>query len=290
MLTYLINGQTDTRLHVTDRGLSYGDGLFETILVREGVPLLWEAHLWRMKTSAKRLKICFAPSLAADFREDLLKLIGASSKTGVLKLMLTRGETQRGYKIDDNAAVTRIAILSPAPDLEHLTRDGISVVLCRTQLARQPLLAGIKHLNRLEQVLARSEWQQSEITEGIVCDTRNHVIEGCMSNLFWVKNGTLYTPDLSLSGVEGVVRNLVVELCEQHQLLQVRSGFYNKDDLFEADEIFVTNSVFNILAVVNIAADYSLQDRLFSPLIFNYGPVTKVLQSLLQQYYLRKSV
>ena len=110
-----------------------------------------------------------------------------------------------------------------------------------------------------------------------------------MSNLFWVKNNILHTPDLSLSGVEGVMRNQVIELCKEHQLIDTRSGFYSKQDLLNADEIFITNSVFDILAVVNVEADYSTQDIMFTPRIFKFGPITRALQALLQQYYLRKS-
>jgi len=205
----------------------------------------------------------------------------------VLKLILTRGNAERGYKIVDNP-VTRITTLSTMPDITDLKRGGISVLLCQTQLARQPLLAGVKHLNRLEQVMARSEWDRNDITEGIVCDTDGFVIEGCMSNLFWIKGNTLFTPTLSHSGVIGVVRNLLLDLCEEEQLLSISEGFYNIQDLLSADEIFVTNSVFDVLAVKEIHLDQSSVNSGLSGQVFEFGAKTRALNSLLQQYYLKE--
>ena len=168
MVDYLVNGKVEGCVNVADRGLSYGDGLFETIAIRGGVPLLWDAHLQRMKHGAARLKIPFDNVLTAAFLQDFQSLLKHSTSDAVLKLTLTRGVGARGYWADPNAGVTRIAAISAMPDMSALQALGISVRLCSTQLARQPLLAGIKHLNRLEQVLARSEWDDSHITEGIV--------------------------------------------------------------------------------------------------------------------------
>ena len=289
-LTSLINGQRDLAVDVADRGLNYGDGLFETIQIRDRVPLLWDRHILRMRLGAGRLKIPFDDALEAAYLADFTQLIAASKPANaVLKLLLTRGITQRGYKIEHTLPVTRISRLSSAPDMTRLQREGIAVVLCATQLARQPLLAGIKHLNRLEQVLARSEWDQPDITEGIVCDTAGHVIEGCMSNLFWIKDKVLYTPLLSMSGVEGVVRNLLLALCKCDGLLEIREGFYVKQALLNGDEIFLSNSIFDILPVISIQADYSEESANFTPVDFTLGPYTKALQQLLQQHYLKEA-
>jgi 4-amino-4-deoxychorismate lyase len=283
----LINGESDQQIEVADRGLNYGDGVFETIQIRNGVALLWQQHLTRMRHGAARLKIPFDDTTAALFLSDFAVLAKQFSGAGVLKLMLTRGNAERGYKIVDNP-VTRITSLSSMPDMADLQRAGVSVLLCQTQLARQPLLAGIKHLNRLEQVMARSEWDHAGITEGIVCDTEGFVIEGCMSNLFWIKGNTLFTPTLSHSGVIGVVRNLLLELCEKKQLLSISEGFYKHQDLLNADEIFVTNSVFDVLAVKEIHLDQSSVNSTLSGQLFEFGAKTRALNSLLQQYYLKE--
>ena len=283
----LINGESDQQIDVADRGLNYGDGVFETIQIRNGVALLWQQHLARMRHGAARLKIPFNDTTAALFFSDFAVLVNQFSGTGVLKLVLTRGNAERGYKIVDNP-VTRITTLSSMPDLADLQCDGVSVLLCQTQLARQPLLAGIKHLNRLEQVMARSEWSHNGITEGIVCDTDGFVIEGCMSNLFWIKGNTLFTPTLSHSGVRGVIRNLLLELCDKEQLLSISEGFYKIQDLLNADEIFVTNSAFDVLAVTEIHLDQSSVNSGLSGQVFKFGAKTRALNSLLQQHYLKE--
>ena len=286
MAEFLVNGQQQ-QLDVADRGLSYGDGVFETIAVIAGKALLWGAHIQRMRLGAKRLKISFSDQLASDFYSDFQALSHDSSVNGVLKLTLTRGVGQRGYKIDPSIDVTRIAMLSAMPDYSDHQERGIRLFLCQTQLARQPLLAGIKHLNRLEQVLARSEWSDPNIVEGLVCDTQGHVIEGCMSNLFWVTRNVLYTPDLTFAGVAGIVRETLLKLCQTHQLMPTSQGHYCLEQLAEADEVFVCNSVFGILPVIDVQTKKQAFE--FSNAPIKIGAVTRTLQQLLQQYYLKET-
>ena len=221
---------------------------------------------------------------ASVWRHDFKILNSDRMGSGVLKLTLTRGVGKRGYKAEPDTKVTRISMFSAMPDMSKQQVHGISVLLCKTQLARQPQLAGLKHLNRLEQVLARNEWDDPDITEGIVCDTHNNVIEGCMSNLFWVKKGIVYTPDLSFSGVDGVIRNAVIKICTQHLTRPVKIANYKLPDLLASDEIFVCNSLFNILPVTEIKSDqHAAKSQELS-----VGVMTKKLQALVQQYYLRK--
>ncbi len=290
MINILINGIAEQSIHVSDRGLSYGDGLFETIAVQRAVPLLWGEHLQRMRLGAERLAIPFNQATEQAFYQDFTKLMATAvhqSQDTILKLTLTRGIGARGYKADPNASVTRIAALSAKPDMSTAQRQGVNIHLCATQLARQPLLAGIKHLNRLEQVIARSEWHDPSVTEGIVCDTAGYVIEGCMSNVFWVTDGVLYTPDLSQAGVAGVVRNKLLQLCALNTLAEQRVGEYQLQQLLAADEIFVCNSVFNILPVSAVLSCSSTSN--FTPVPFSIGAITTTLQQLLQQYYLKEN-
>jgi 4-amino-4-deoxychorismate lyase len=285
MAEFLVNGQKQQQLHVADRGLSYGDGVFETIAVVKGKALLWNAHLQRMRMGAKRLNIDFCSQLEEDFYADFQLLCAAFESSGVLKLILTRGIGERGYKIDPSAAVTRIAVISSLPDMSFEQQQGISVFLCRTQLARQPLLAGIKHLNRLEQVIARSEWSDPSITEGLVCDTQGNIIEGCMSNLFWLHDNQLFTPDLSFAGVAGVVRDALIELCKIQQIIEAKQGHYPLLALASAEEMFVCNSVFGILPVVDVKGGNP--ELIFSNAPLPIGALTQTLQQRLQQFYLK---
>lgn len=284
----LINGLPADQISVADRGLSYGDGLFETIQINAGKALLWDAHVDRLKRGAERLSIPFDDNVTAAFLEDIEQLLTSNAsfyQRSVAKITLTRGIGKRGYKADPGANVTRISSLSAMPDMQQQQQLGINVILCRTALARQPLLAGIKHLNRLEQVIARNEWSDPQISEGIVCDTQGYLIEGCMSNLCWVSQGVLHTPNLEYAGVAGVVRDTIIKLCEKYQILSVVEGDYRLSDLLKAEEIFVCNSVFNILPVVRLYGNppqKTLKD-------LEIGFKTKELQEVLQQYYLRKT-
>jgi len=143
----------------------------------------------------------------------------------------------------------------PWPDYpEEYRKLGVPVRWCETRLARQPRLAGIKHLNRLEQVLARAEWRD-EFAEGLMCDTEGQVIEGTMSNLFLVQKGTLVTPDLSQSGVAGVMRAEVLEQADRlgipHVLQPVSVGMVE-----QAEELFLTNSLIGIWPVARLEAQH----------------------------------
>ncbi len=288
----LVNGLASDQLNIADRGLSYGDGLFETIQINAGKALLWEDHIQRLERGANRLNIPFDNQLKQAFTEDFSKLLAVAdaedktlSQQSVLKLTLTRGIGKRGYKADPQAVPTRIASLSALPDQQFKQQHGIEITLCDTRLARQPLLSGIKHLNRLEQVIARSEWDDEQITEGVLCDTQDNIVECCMSNLFWFRQGVLYTPDLTYAGVAGVVRDKLIALCKQHQLAPIEQGHYPLQHLLEAEQVFVCNSVFNILPVVRIS---SVLERA-EIATFNIGTHTKMLQQLLQQYYLKET-
>ena len=169
---------------------------------------------------------------------------------GILKLILTRGDSLRGYGINPGAPVRRI-LQGSAPAVYPPTHEveGVRLFACATRLAQQPLLAGIKHLNRLEQVIARAEWQDTEHAEGLMLDMSGRVIEGIFSNLFLVRNGLLLTADLSRCGVAGVMR---AEVLAQAQALGVPVAVadISVEQLQQADEVFVCNSVYGICRCV----------------------------------------
>lgn len=189
-----------------DRGVAYGDGLFETVLVRDGVPCLWESHLARL---ARGCRVLGMP-MPAD--HDLERpLAQAGQGLAVLKLILTRGSGGRGYAPPAVPAPRLRWQLSPfAPDANRW-RAGVRVRHCRLRLGLQPALAGLKHLNRLENVLARSEWSDAEIAEGLLCDGEGRLVEATCMNLFWQREGRLETPRLDRCGVAGTLRSVLLE-------------------------------------------------------------------------------
>lgn len=239
----LINGVAGDRLTIADRGLMYGDGLFETIAVRDGQPCLWRAHVERLQAGARRLAISCPPP-ATLYRE--CSQVAAGAAACVVKLVLTRGIGGRGYAPPPSPEPTRILLCYPWP--EHppeWAHSGVAAIWCRTALGEQPLLAGIKHLNRLEQVLARAEWQDPTIAEGLLCDTRGRVIGGTMSNLFVVAGERLLTPRLVSCGILGTVRALTLD-CAAAVGLDAVEAELAPGDLTAADGVFLTNALIGV--------------------------------------------
>ncbi len=240
----LIDGEPATGLPLDDRGLAYGDGLFETILVHAGRAVWWPEHLQRLHGGAGRLGII--PPANALWDADLTRLLGSSPQTGqlIVKLILTRGGGARGYGLAAGQAPRRIALRLPAPRLDSRWRsEGIRVRWCETRLAMQPRLAGIKHLNRLEQVLARADWDDEDVMEGLLRDTHGEVICATAANLFAVIGGRLLTPSLQHSGVAGTCRAHLLKEC------QALIASISPAQLLAAEELFVCSSVRGILPV-----------------------------------------
>ncbi|SDK13894.1 aminodeoxychorismate lyase [Pseudomonas indica] len=264
MLTW-VDGLPAGDVPVTDRGLAYGDGLFETIAVRAGRPRLLERHLRRLSEGRTRLGMACDEALIESELLAFCSVLG----DGVVKLILTRGDGLRGYAPPVGGQARRILQggALPAYPLANAER-GVSLYSCRTRLAEQPALAGLKHLNRLEQVLARSEWQDPAFAEGLMRDVSGRVIEGVFSNLFMARLGRLVTADLSRCGVAGVMRAEVLAIAQAAGIsVEVRDIAY--EELLQADEIFLCNSLYGVWPVIR------LEER-----DWPVGPLTRKLQAL----------
>lgn len=246
----LVNGLPDESIRVSDRGLMYGDGVFRTLRVRSGKPICWRLHYAKLNADCTALGIvCPGEDVLL---EEAMRLIGANQDC-VLKIVITRGESGRGYVAPEGMEPTRIVMVSPVPTYpEKYSSDGVRTHLCSTRLALQPALAGIKHLNRLENVLARREWHDPAIAEGVMLDTEGHVIEGTMTNLFVLRSGVMYTPRLDQCGVAGVQRERIIGWAGRLGLeLKVESIVLPL--LFEADEVLLCNSVIGVWPVKELA-------------------------------------
>ncbi len=244
-----VNGQSAARVATNDRGLHYGDGVFTTALVDAGRVVYLHDHLERLQRDARALGFA-APSrwlLQSEF-----ETAAAGQPGAVIKYLLTRGPAERGYRAPAAAQVTRLVLRDAAP--RHPQRcwtQGIRLHVCAQRLGVQPRLAGIKHLNRLEQVLARSEWQ-SEAEEGLMLALDGAVISGTMSNLFFVRGGCLHTPMLDNAGVAGVMRARVLAATAE-LAIPVLIARYTLADLLAADEVFMTNAVIGLWPVAACA-------------------------------------
>ncbi len=246
----LINGKSTTSISAYDRGLHYGDGLFETIAVSAGKPCLWQRHMQRLVDGCERLGIPFPGE--DILRNEAVAEIGDRPR-GVLKIILTRGEGEFGYQPLPNPDPSRLLSCAPWPELpDRASTEGVVARICSTRLDRNSALAGIKHLNRLPQVLARGEWNDPEVAEGLMLDNHEHLIEGTKSNLFLVKDGRLRTPELRHCGVAGVLRGLVMDIATERGI-PVEVTDLGLTDLWDAEALFLTNSLIGIWPVREVS-------------------------------------
>lgn len=231
-----------------DRGLAYGDGVFETVLLRNGLPLLWQYHRARLLHGCSVLAIP-APSDQA-LQACWLSSESQASDLGleVLKIIITRGSGGRGYASPPDPSPRLISQRSPfVPNAQHWTK-GVSVCVCQLRLGHQPLLAGIKHLNRLENVMARREWHHPSIAEGLLADQQGHLIEATSMNVFWQQDGQVWTPTLTQCGVEGTLR---AALLEQGWVKEARLPLSRLNDV---EQLWVANSVQGVWPVTTLAS------------------------------------
>jgi len=253
----LINGVAADYLTLDDRAIHYGDGLFETILCRAGKLYYWPQHFSRLQRSAQRLKIpCPAEQLLLDDVAKLLEQNSAMAESAcVIKIILSRGVGERGYLFPKKVSLNRMVFLSTlATDYSSLLSEKLlsgRLFLCQQQVSINKNLAGIKHLNRLENVLARNEWQGDYI-DGLMLNAHQHVIEGTASNLFVVKGRQLFTPDLALGGVNGIMREVILSLAEKNNMAMTVQNL-ELEALLDMDELFISNSLIGMKSVTALA-------------------------------------
>ncbi len=241
----LVDGRVATVVPVTDRGLQYADGLFETIRMHEGRAPLWRRHMARLAQGAERLGL---PAPEPDLLAQECAQVSAGLPAAVCKIIYTRGSGGQAYTPPQTPVPLRIVISREAP---VLSADGLAVTFCQTRLATSPSLAGLKHCGRLEQGLARRELVDSGFDEGLMCDAGGQVIEATSANLFVLRNDILYTPDLANAGVAGVMRELVMERLVAEGC-PVREEALSPEDCRQAQALFLCNAVRGIMPVTRL--------------------------------------
>ncbi len=245
----LLNGKATNTPLIESRGLAYGDGLFETLVVVRGQLLWLDEHLCRLQVGAERLQLSVDVFALKNELEKLL-LLSENETDGVVKLIVYRRSAGRGYTPASRDS-ERILQYFPGRMSQKNWQDGIRTVLCQQRLARQPNLAGIKHLNRLENVLASAEIQRQGCDEGLMLDESGLLVEASRSNVFLVKNGVLQTPRLDSCGVAGIMRSKLLEQAAALNLV-AKVVDLRLSKIYEADELFVCNSVFGIWPVTAV--------------------------------------
>jgi 4-amino-4-deoxychorismate lyase len=242
----IVNGAVADTIPVMDRGLMYGDGVFRTLRVRNGQPELWQRQYAKLAQDCAALDILCPsmPTLEQEARE-----LAAAEPNCVLKIIVSRGEGGRGYGVPSSVQPSRVMVTAPLPEYPAAyATEGVRLHLCEIRMCHQPRLAGIKHLNRLENVLARMEWSDPAMPEGLMLDPDGNVIEGTMSNILFRDGNHLMTPDLGRCGVAGLQRERILDVAPELGL-QVQIGHFPLDAVLAADEVLVCNSLIGIWPV-----------------------------------------
>ncbi|MBH71848.1 MAG: aminodeoxychorismate lyase [Pelagibacteraceae bacterium] len=268
---FQINGKLTSKINIKDRAVQYGDGVFETIAVKENLLEFWKDHYQRLKKGCKILKIKCPSELL--LKKEINKFLKKEKKKKfILKIIISRGEGGRGYCPPKNAIPTRILGSYNWPVYPEANyKKGVKIGICKLRISSQPYLSEIKHLNRLEQIIARSEWKTKNISESLMLDFNENIIEGTMSNIFGVKKNVFYTPIVKFSGVEGIMRKLILKLLkEKKKKYKIKKIKLN--ELLNFEEVFICNSIFGIWPVRQI-----LKKK------FHFGKKTKEIIDLLNK-------
>ncbi len=266
----LVNGVATDSININDRGLHYGDGLFETLAFQNECLQFAAHHFKRLRDGASVLGIDYPGDdvYLSDIRQLLTSL---PEDNYVIKIMLTRGQGKRGYASPRPQQPTRIVQLSSWP--ENITQFGfneLDVCICQHTLSSNSRLAGLKHLNRLDNIVARNEWH-NEYDEGLMTDDTGYIIEATMSNVFFVRDKQLLTPSLSTAGVNGIIRQQLLELADINDIDYCVRDIHI-DELESMHECFVCNSLIAVSSVKRV-----------NDIVFESHVITKALSEILIQ-------
>ena len=270
-VSFLINGEADQPISPLERGLHYGDGVFRTLRVQGQVPSHWHLHYQKLNADCMAIAIpCPSATLLLADIEQLTQGVGASTLS-VIKIIITRGIGQRGYTPATGNAPTRIVLHYAMPHYPMSYADvGVRLYRCKTQCIRQPSqLVGVKHLNRLENVLARMEQQDDSYFDGVLLNARAEVIECTSSNIFARFADNLLTPDLKQFGISGITRDRILQSAHKLKLNPIVTSITFRQ-LLSADEIIICNSLYGAFQVQKI------ENKLFS-----WAPLSEQLRDIL---------
>lgn len=237
-----------------DRGIFYGDGLFETVRVYGGRPFLLDRHLERLMRGAAELELNFQGGAIelADAANQLLET--NRIEEGYLRLALTRGTGARGLW-PANPADQQVTLIitgdSSIPYREEHYEKGFTATMVSFPRNERSPVVRLKSLNFLENILGRREACRRGADEGLFVNGKGHLAEGTVSNLFIVRQGALYTPPVTAGILEGITRNLILEMAEDICDAVIEKNL-EPASLYEADEAFLTNSLVEVIALVRV--------------------------------------
>lgn len=243
---FLINGLEQESLPACDRATQFGDGCFTTARIADGDVCLLDAHIRRLQTACKTLLI---PFTQWDTLRQEMRQLASGKPSGVLKVIISRGSGGRGYSGVSCQHPTRMLSVSAYPaQYPRWREEGVTLTLSPVRLGRNPMLAGIKHLNRLEQVLIRTHLEQTTADEALVLDSEGFITECCAANLFWRQGNTVFTPSLEQAGVNGIMRQFCLQQLARSDFHVVEVNA-REEALQAADEIVICNALMPVIPV-----------------------------------------
>ncbi|HHR6140454.1 TPA: aminodeoxychorismate lyase [Providencia alcalifaciens] len=268
-MTYWVNGISCQQIDITDRAIAFGDGCFTTIHGMNQQAKMLEQHILRLQQDSTRLKL---PSVDWKQLTQHIEQVCEQQTDDefVVKVMISRGAGGRGYSSQGFKQPTIMVMVSPFPKhYATLQRQGAALMLSRIPLSRNPILAGMKHLNRLEQVLIRQEIDDAKLDEAVVLDTHGVMVECCSANIFWRIGRDVYTPILEQSGVNGLMRQKIIAKLKdsQYHLAEVERF---PAILTQCDEVIICNALMPILPVKSIQLSENKTVRYQSRELFEY--------------------
>jgi 4-amino-4-deoxychorismate lyase len=300
------NASEQADLQYADRGLQYGDGCFTTMYCDENQVTLFNEHIVRLVGDAARLKMFVDMSKIKHAIEDVLRTLIAHNKSSLaIKLLLTRGSGGRGYELPLEPLLHLYISMHSCEKLTVNERSNYRVQCCSFTLAQQPMLAGLKHLNRLEQVLAKHELQHlsenkelqhsfgsPNVEQGVyihdlvMLDINQKLVEFTAGNLFFLSNGIWHTPQLDLSGVDGIMRKAFIKFLRAKNIA-LEIGHYTLDDLLSADALIMCNAIKHLVGVSELVP--AVSDN-FQPKQYSMKPLQSIRDEFLQYLHTRNSV
>ncbi len=251
-----VNGKivfaTETAILPTDRGFTLGDGIFETMLALDGTVIRLEAHLSRLADGAQTLRLPLDVAVVRAAISQTLAANGLTTGAATIRLTLTRGASARGLALPAQPQPTLVvSARRHEPYPAELYRRGMRAIILPHRKNEFSAIGGIKSLNYLENILGKAEASDAGANEGIFLNTRGFLAEGCVSNLFWVRNGALFTPATDCGLVAGIVRQTVLSLGSTAGF-DILEGKYNASSLFSSDEAFLTNTLMGIMPLTRV--------------------------------------
>ncbi|MDQ1237296.1 MAG: aminodeoxychorismate lyase [Wigglesworthia glossinidia] len=256
-----INGIETDKISIVNRSLQFGDGFFTTFPCLNGKIQFLKNHFQRLFLSEKKL-LFKRINFSALYAE--VKFASKCISSGIIKIIIIRGNSVRGYKTSQCAEPVRIIILTENYlNFKKIKKKGANLYYSPIKIPRNPLLSGIKHNNKIEQILASIHLEKSKKDEAIILDRKGFIVECCACNIFWRKNNFVFTPSLKYCGVPGIIRKKIINILPKLGY-KVIISFFKRHDVILAEEVFITNSIISIIPVRIIDNQHFYKRTLFN--------------------------